>query len=131
MKDAMTRIATTKAPQAIGPYSQGILAGAMLFTSGQIALDPASGTLVTGGIKAETKQVLENLKAVLEAGGAGLKDVVKTTVFLADLSDFGSMNEIYATYFPGEAPARSTVGVAALPRGARVEIEAVAIKRPD
>jgi 2-iminobutanoate/2-iminopropanoate deaminase len=124
----MTRITTTKAPQAIGPYSQGILSGAMLFTSGQIALDPATGSLVSGGIQAETRQVLENLKAVLEAGGVSLKDVVKTTVFLADLSEFASMNEIYAAYFSAEPPARSTVGVASLPRGARVEIEAIAVR---
>lgn len=125
----MTRIGTTKAPQAIGPYSQGILSGGLLFTSGQIALDPGSGTLVSGDIRAETKQVLENLRGVIEAGGACLKDVVKTTVFLTDLSEFALMNEIYATFFSGEPPARSTVGVASLPRGARVEIEAIAVKR--
>lgn len=121
------KIETRKAPAAIGPYSQGILAGNLLFTSGQIPLDPATGNLVTGGIRAETKQVFENLKAVLEAGGASLQEVVKTTVFLSDLSEFSTMNEVYATYFPGEPPARSTVQVAALPRGARVEIEAVAV----
>jgi 2-iminobutanoate/2-iminopropanoate deaminase len=123
----MRKIETGKAPAAIGPYSQGILAGDLLFTSGQIPLDPATGSMVAGGIRAETKQVFENLKAVLEAGGASLKDVVKTTVFLSDLSDFSQMNEVYATYFAGEPPARSTVGVAALPRGAKVEIEAVAM----
>jgi len=126
----MRKIETGKTPAAIGPYSQGILAGNLLFTSGQIPLDPATGTMVAGGIRAETKQVFENLKAVLEAGGASLKDVVKTTVFLTDLSEFASMNEIYAAYFPSEPPARSTVGVAALPRGARVEIEAVAMVPP-
>lgn len=123
----MKQIKTEKAPAAIGPYSQGILSGSLLFTSGQIPLDPAAGSLVSGGIQSETKQVLENLKAVLEAGGAGLKDVVKTTVYMADLSEFAQMNEVYGIYFPGEPPARSTVGVASLPRGARVEIEAVAV----
>jgi 2-iminobutanoate/2-iminopropanoate deaminase len=123
----MTQIKTEKAPAAIGPYSQGILAGSLLFTSGQIPLDPAGGSLVSGGIQSETKQALENLKAVLEAGGAGLKDVVKTTVYMADLSEFAQMNEVYGSYFSGEPPARSTVGVASLPRGARVEIEAVAV----
>ena len=126
----MRKIETERAPAAIGPYSQGILAGDLLFTSGQIPLDPATGTIVAGGIRAETKQVFENLKAVLEAGGASLQDVIKTTVFLADLSEFAPMNEIYAAYFPSEPPARSTVGVAALPRGARVEIEAVAMVPP-
>jgi len=123
----MKQIKTEKAPAAIGPYSQGILSGSLLFTSGQIPLDPAAGILVSGGIQSETKQVLENLKAVLEAGGAGLKDVVKTTVYMADLSEFAQMNEVYGIYFSGEPPARSTVGVASLPRGARVEIEAVAV----
>jgi 2-iminobutanoate/2-iminopropanoate deaminase len=123
----MKQIKTEKAPAAIGPYSQGILSGSLLFASGQIPLDPAAGSLVSGGIQSETKQVLENLKAVLEAGGAGLKDVVKTTVYMADLSEFAQMNEVYGLYFSGEPPARSTVGVASLPRGARVEIEAVAV----
>ena len=123
----MRQIKTEKAPAAIGPYSQGILSGSLLFTSGQIPLDPAAGSLVSGGIQSETKQVLENLKAVLEAGGAGLKDVVKTTVYMTDLSEFAQMNEVYGIYFSGEPPARSTVGVASLPRGARVEIEAVAV----
>ena len=123
----MTQIKTEMAPAAIGPYSQGILSGSLLFTSGQIPLDPAAGSLVSGGIQSETKQVLENLKAVLEAGGAGLKDVVKTTVYMTDLSEFAQMNEVYGIYFSGEPPARSTVGVASLPRGARVEIEAVAV----
>ena len=123
----MTQIKTEKAPAAIGPYSQGILSGSLLFTSGQIPLDPAAGSLVSGGIQSETKQVMENLKAVLEAGGAGLKDVVKTTVYMTDLSEFAQMNEVYGIYFSGEPPARSTVGVASLPRGARVEIEAVAV----
>ncbi len=123
----MKQIKTEMAPAAIGPYSQGILSGSLLFTSGQIPLDPAAGSLVSGGIQSETKQVLENLKAVLEAGGAGLKDVVKTTVYMTDLSEFAQMNEVYGIYFSGEPPARSTVGVASLPRGARVEIEAVAV----
>ncbi len=123
----MNKIATPKAPQAIGPYSQGILCQGLLFTSGQIALDPVTNSLVRGGITAETKQVLENLQAILDAGGASLKDVIKTTVFLSDLSEFAPMNEVYAAYFSAEPPARSTVGVAALPRGARVEIEAIAV----
>ena len=123
----MKQIKTEMAPAAIGPYSQGILSGSLLFTSGQIPLDPAAGSLVSGGIQSETKQVLENLKAVLEAGGAGLKDVVKPTVYMTDLSEFAQMNEVYGIYFSGEPPARSTVGVASLPRGARVEIEAVAV----
>lgn len=127
-----TPIATPDAPRAIGPYSQAILVeqgGARtLYCSGQIPLDPATGELVTGDIAAQTERVLANLGAVLAAAGMGFGDVVKTTVFLADLADFAKMNELYARRFPGAAPARSTVQVAALPRGARVEIEVVAAR---
>lgn len=121
-----TERSNLKAPAAIGPYSQGTRAGGFVFTSGQIALDPATGVLVPGGTEAETRQVLANLLAVLAAGGATPADVVKTTIFLADLGDFGLVNSIYAESFGGSLPARSTVQVAALPKGARVEIEAVA-----
>lgn len=110
----------------VGPYSQAVAAGGFLFCSGCIPLDPA-GNPVGGGIAAETEQVLSNLKAVLEAGGSGLERVVKTTVFLVDLDDFAAMNEVYARHFLAPAPARSTVQVARLPRGARVEIEALAL----
>ena len=124
MKNA---IATTQAPQAIGPYSQAVSAGAWLFCSGQIGLDPATGELVAGGVDAETNRVLENLRAVLAAGGATLGDVVRTTIYLVDFGDFGRVNEIYARYFRAPFPARATVGVASLPRGARVEIDAIAM----
>jgi 2-iminobutanoate/2-iminopropanoate deaminase len=119
-------VSTDRAPKAIGPYAQATRAGEFLFTSGQIALDPARGELVGGGTEAETRQVLSNLVAVLEAGGASPRDVVKTTIFLVDLADFAKVNAIYAEVFGDSLPARSTVQVAALPRGARVEIEAVA-----
>jgi 2-iminobutanoate/2-iminopropanoate deaminase len=120
-------IATEKAPAAIGPYSQAVRAGEFVFTAGQVGLDPASGQLVQGGIEAQTRQVLANLEAVLEAAGTSLANVVKTTVFLADIGEFKQMNGVYAGFFPGGPPARSAVQVAALPLGARVEIEAVAI----
>jgi 2-iminobutanoate/2-iminopropanoate deaminase len=126
MADLLKRIRTDDAPKAIGPYSQAIVAGDWVFTAGQIALDPTSGELVDGGVAAETDRVLRNLKAVLEAAGASLDTVVKTTVFLADLGDYGAVNEVYGRYFTAMAPARSAVQVAALPKGARVEIEAVA-----
>jgi 2-iminobutanoate/2-iminopropanoate deaminase len=119
-------VSTDRAPKAIGPYAQATRAGEFLFTSGQIALDPARGELVGGGTEAETRQVLSNLVAVLEAGGASPGDVVKTTIFLVDLADFAKVNAIYAEVFGDSLPARSTVQVAALPRGARVEIEAIA-----
>ena len=121
-----TAIATTNAPAAVGPYSQAIEAGGLLFCSGQIHLDPATGTLVEGDIAAQTERVLENLSAVLAAAGRSMADVVKTTVFLVDIADFGAMNEVYGRYMPDPPPARSTIGVAALPKGARVEIELVA-----
>jgi 2-iminobutanoate/2-iminopropanoate deaminase len=119
-------VATPSAPVAIGPYSQAIRSGNLVFVSGQIALDPATGELVGGGIQAETHRVLQNLAAILQAAGSSFDRVLKATVFLADLSDFAAVNDIYRGYFPDPAPARSTVQVAALPRGARVEIEVVA-----
>lgn len=120
-------VTTTKAPAAIGPYSQGMKANGFLFLSGQVALDPASGQLRGGDIRAQTEQVLQNLKAVLEEGGGSLASVVKTTVFLADLNDFAAMNEVYARFFPQPAPARATVEVARLPKEARVEIDLIAV----
>jgi 2-iminobutanoate/2-iminopropanoate deaminase len=119
-------ITTGRAPAAIGPYSQAVRSGSFLFCSGQIPLDPATGQLVEGGIEAQTAQVLDNLTAVLAAAGLTLRDVVKTTVFLVSMDDFPAMNEVYARYFDEDPPARSTIGVAALPKGARVEIEAIA-----
>lgn len=125
----MKIVSSLLAPKAIGPYSQAIetTRARTLYCSGQIPLDPATGELVPGGIEAQTDRVLENLRAVLEAAGAGLQHVVKTTVFLVDLADFAKMNERYGQAFAHHPPARSTVQVAALPRGARVEIEAVAV----
>ena len=121
-----TAIATTNAPAAVGPYSQAIEAGGLLFCSGQIHLDPATGTLVEGDIAAQTERVLDNLSAVLAAAGRSMADVIKTTVLLVDIADFGAMNEVYGRYMPDPPPARSTIGVAAMPKGARVEIELVA-----
>jgi 2-iminobutanoate/2-iminopropanoate deaminase len=123
-------IQTDKAPGAIGPYSQAVRAGNMVFTAGQIGLDPATMEIVSGGVEAETRQVLNNLKQVLEAAGSGLTYVVKTTVFLRDMADFPKMNAIYAEFFPENPPARSAVEVAALPKGVAVEIEAVALIAP-
>jgi len=122
-------IATETAPKAVGPYSQAIVAagGILVFTAGQIPLDPATGKLVEGTIEDQTRQVLANLRAVLEAAGSGLDRVVKVTVFMTDLSLFARMNAVYATAFPSDPPARSAVGVAALPLGAQVEMECVAI----
>jgi 2-iminobutanoate/2-iminopropanoate deaminase len=120
-------IATDQAPQAIGPYSQAVRAGSWLFVSGQIGLNPSSVELVAGGVVAETTRVLDNLREVLNAAGASLDDVVRTTIYLVDLSDFGRVNEAYAAFFRAPYPARATVGVAALPRGARVEIDAIAV----
>ncbi|HAK93461.1 MAG TPA: reactive intermediate/imine deaminase [Planctomycetes bacterium] len=122
----MREIATDKAPKAIGPYSQAIDAGALVFLSGQIALDPATGQLRSGGIRAQAAQVLANIDAVLAGAGLARRNVVKTTVFLADMADFAALNEAYAEFFGDVRPARSTVQAAALPRGALVEIEAVA-----
>ena len=123
-----TVIATTAAPGAIGPYSQAIEANGFVFVSGQIPLDPATGAFVPGGVEEQAEQSLRNLKAVLAGAGCTLGDVVKTTVLLRDIADFGAMNEVYASYFTGVCPARSAFQVAALPKGARVEIEAVAVK---
>ena len=120
------RIATDAAPAAIGPYSQAIACGDLLFASGQVALDPASGQLVSGDVRAQTRRALENLSAVLQAGGSSLAQVLKTTVFLTTMSDYAAMNEVYGEFFTGDAPARSAVAVAALPRNALVEIEAIA-----
>jgi 2-iminobutanoate/2-iminopropanoate deaminase len=119
-------ISTDKAPAAIGPYSQGIKVHGFLFTAGQIALDPATGQIVDGGITPQTQRVLANLSAVLAAAGATWDDVVKTTVFLADLADFPVVNDLYGKHLGAARPARSTVQVAALPRGALVEIDAIA-----
>jgi 2-iminobutanoate/2-iminopropanoate deaminase len=120
-------IHTDNAPRALGPYSQAIVTGRFVYTAGQVGLDPATGELAEGGIEAQTRQVLTNMAAVLAAAGSSLESVVKTTVFMQDLSEFGRMNETYATFFPDKPPARSTVQVAGLPRGARVEIECVAV----
>jgi len=119
-------VATSGAPGAIGPYSQAITAGGFLFASGQIPLDPTTGTITEGGITAQTHQVLQNLGAVLKAAGISYDRVVKTTVYLADMADFPAVNEVYATYFPSPAPARATIQAAALPRNVRVEIDLVA-----
>jgi 2-iminobutanoate/2-iminopropanoate deaminase len=118
---------TSNAPKAIGPYSQAVRAGNLVYTAGQVALDPASGQLVEGGIEAQTRRVLDNLAAVLEAAGSSLANVVKTTVYLQDLGEFAAMNAVYAEYFTSQPPARSTVQVAALPRGSRIEIDCVAV----
>jgi 2-iminobutanoate/2-iminopropanoate deaminase len=122
-----SQISTPHAPAAIGPYSQAIRCGQFVYTSGQIALDPSSGELVGADIQAQTHRVLQNLQAVLTSAGSSLASVVKTTVFLAHMSDFQAMNAVYASYFTGVAPARSTVAVAELPRKALVEIECVAL----
>ena len=120
-------IQTVKAPKAIGPYSQAIQAGNLLFLSGQIPLDPASGELVKGDIGEQTRRVLENLKGVLESQHLGMEDVVKVTIFLKDMGNFSQVNEVYGTYFPSSPPARSTVEVARLPRDVDIEIEAIAL----
>jgi 2-iminobutanoate/2-iminopropanoate deaminase len=122
-------VATKSAPGAIGPYSQAVVAGGFVFTSGQIPIDPQTGEFVAGGISEQTEQVFRNLTEVLKAAGCGLEDVVKTTVFLADMNDFAAMNEAYGRYFKSDPPARSTVQAARLPRDARVEIDVIAVKR--
>ena len=122
-------IATDRAPGAIGPYSQAVEVDGVVYCSGQIGLDPASGQLVAGGTAAEATRVLENLRAVLAAAGLDFSHVVKTTIYLVDLADFAAVNEIYARFVQAPYPARATVGVAALPRGARVEIDAVAVRK--
>ncbi len=118
---------TDKAPAAIGPYSQAVRMGSLLFCSGQIPLDPATGQLVTGDIAAQTRQVFANLGAVLAASGATFDQVARTTVYLADMNDFAAMNEVYGTYFTTPAPARSTIQAAGLPKNARVEIDIIAV----
>jgi 2-iminobutanoate/2-iminopropanoate deaminase len=125
----MTRevVQTDNAPKAIGPYEQAIKANGFIYTAGQIPIDPKTGNFVEGGITAQTRQVLENLKAVLEAGGSSLDRVVKATVFLKNMADFAAMNEVYAQYLGSAKPARSTVAVAELPRGALIEIDLVAL----
>ncbi len=129
MSDALEKqiVSTEAAPAAIGPYSQAVKAGGMIFVSGQIPLDPATGQLVEGGIEPQTRRVMENLQAVLAAAGSSFGSVVRSTIYLIDLGEFAKVNEIYGSFFPREPPARATVQVAALPRGARVEIDVVAI----
>lgn len=127
MKD---RVQTESAPKAIGPYSQAIKAGGFVFASGQIPLDPATMQVVEGGIREQTKRVMENLRAVLDAAGSSLERVVKTTVYLKDLADFGEMNEVYGSFWGDIPPARSTVEVARLPRDVRVEIDVIAVQGP-
>jgi 2-iminobutanoate/2-iminopropanoate deaminase len=122
-------VATEAAPQAIGPYSQAVSVGDFVFTSGQIPIDPKTGVFVEGGITEQTEQVLRNLAEVLRAAGTSLEEVIKTTVFLADMEDFAAMNEVYARYFSSEPPARSTVQAVRLPRDARVEIDAIAVRK--
>ncbi len=119
-------VSTTGAPAAVGPYSLGIISDGFLFTAGQASLDPATGIVVEGGIEPETERVMANLTAILDAAGATWADVVKTTIFLVDIGDFAAVNAIYGRFLADPPPARSTVGVAALPKGARVEIEAIA-----
>lgn len=124
----MRRVHSDQAPKAIGPYSQAVVAGDLVFCSGQIGLDPATGALVSGGTAAETEQVMRNLQAVLAAAGLDFAHVVRTTIYLVDLGDFAAVNDIYGRFLSEPYPARATVGVAALPRGARVEIDAIARK---
>ena len=122
------RVATTSGPSAIGPYSQAIVAGDLVFVSGQIPIDPARGALVDGGVESQTRRVMQNLSAILEAAGSSLDKVVKTTVYLANLDDFEVMNRTYATFFTGDPPARATVQAARLPKGASLEIDAIAVR---
>ena len=122
-----TVISTPNAPQAIGPYAQAIRAGGLVFVSGQLAVEPATGQLIKGDIGAMTRRIFANLNAVLEAAGSSFAKVVKVTVFLADMDDFQAMNQVYAEFFPASPPARSTVQVARLPREARIEVEAIAL----
>ena len=130
MANALREVITAdQAPRAIGPYSHAIRVGEFIYTSGQIALDPATGELVAGGIEEQTRRVWQNLAAVLEAAGSRLDRVVKTTVFMSDLGEFARMNAVYAEFFPAHPPARSTIQVAALPKGGKIEIECVALVR--
>ena len=125
----LKKISTDKAPAAIGPYSQAVQAGELVFVSGQLPIDPATGEFAGADIASQTRQSLSNIKAILESQGLGMEDVVKTTVLLQHISDFGDMNQVYGTFFEGDFPARAAFEVAALPKGALVEIEAVAICR--
>jgi 2-iminobutanoate/2-iminopropanoate deaminase len=122
----LSAVSTESAPKALGPYSQAIRAGQLLFVSGQVPIDPANGELVQGGIAAQTRRALENIGEILKAGGASFQQVVRTTVYLADLADFSAMNEVYATFFTAPQPARSTFQAARLPRDSRVEIDVIA-----
>jgi 2-iminobutanoate/2-iminopropanoate deaminase len=122
-------LSTDNAPKAIGPYSQGIVAGGMVFLSGQIPLDPKTQQMVQGDVRAQAERVMDNLAAVLSAAGVGFGDVVKATIFLVDLNDFTTVNEVYGKRFPSAPPARSTVQIAALPKGARVEIDLIAVRK--
>ena len=122
-------LSTDNAPKAIGPYSQGIVAGGMVFLSGQIPLDPKTQQMVQGDVRAQAERVMDNLAAVLSAAGIGFGDVVKATIFLVDLNDFATVNEVYGKRFPSAPPARSTVQIAALPKGARVEIDLIAVRK--
>ena len=120
-------VSTPSAPKAIGPYSQAIRAGTLLFVSGQVPIDPATGQIIDGDIAAQTHRVFQNIGEILKAGGASFDHVVRTTVYLADMNDFAAMNEVYATFFASPAPARSTIQAARLPRDARVEIDVIAV----
>ncbi|WP_092346927.1 RidA family protein [Candidatus Chrysopegis kryptomonas] len=120
---------TEKAPKPVGPYSQAIIAGDFIFTAGQIPIDPKTNQVVQGDIKEQTKQVLENLKAVLESAGATFDDVVKVTVYMRDLNEFSAMNEVYSEYFKNSPPARTTVEVSRLPRDVKIEIDLIAVKK--
>ena len=120
-------IQTDKAPKAIGPYSQAIQAGNLLFLSGQIPIDPKTGELIKGDIRQQTQRALENIKGLLESQGLGMEDVIKVTIFLKDMGNFNQVNEVYATYFSSSPPARSTVEIAKLPRNAEIELEAIAL----
>ena len=122
-------ITSTEAPSPIGPYSQAVVSGGMIFISGQVAKDPVTGTLITSDIKSETRQVMENIKAILTAAGTDFSHVVKTTIFMTDMKNFSSMNEMYGFYFKGDFPARETVQVSALPLGVNVEISMIAMKK--
>lgn len=121
-------IATTAAPAAIGPYSQGIDGGSIIITSGQLPINPATGAFAEGGVAGQTRQSLENVRAILSQAGLSMENIVKTTVFLKDMNDFAAMNEVYASFFPSDPPARSAVEVARLPKDALVEIEAIAVR---
>ena len=121
-------LATSAAPAAIGPYSQGVDGGCVVITSGQLPIDVSTGAFAEGGIAAQTRQSLENVKAILAQAGLGMESIIKTTVFLKDMNDFAAMNEAYAEFFPGDPPARSAVEVARLPKDARIEIEAIAVR---